>query len=241
MQPPTAPPRDAMTVAAVEALIRDAPGLRIAAGCELLDMDLQVLADLTDSFAGGTVTRQSYANLHGSAELAIETALDWGTAIVRPYMLMSSATTTARFNVGAYFTSTPTTELGAEPIVYEVQGYDILDVLNSSAGEVYAVEAGAGYLATVETILQDQGVTQYVIDQQAAGSTLPSARVWVMDENTTWLTIVNDLLGSIGYQGIWSDWDGKLRVQPYTSPALRPVMVATYLTIGRYTSCSGSS
>lgn len=221
MQPPNAPPRDALTVAQVTALIRDAPALRISAGCELLALDLTVLDDLTDVLAGGEVTRESYATLHGSAKLLIEGSLDWGSAIVRPYMTIRSATTSARFNLGAYYTSTPTTNLAESPIIHDVQAYDILDGLNSPVGEAYAVDAGVGYLATVEVILRDQGYTQFVIDQSSTAAVLPSARVWPMDEATTWLTVINDLLGSIGYAGIWSDWDGRLRVHPYASPAQR--------------------
>jgi hypothetical protein len=221
MQPATAPPRDQLTPAKVVELVRDTPGLRTAAGCELLDMSLTVLDDLTDDFAGGTVTRESYATLHGSAQLGIARTLDWGRAIVRPYMLLESAGTLARFNLGAYFAASPLTELGESPVTHAVVGYDILDRLGDPVGEVYAVAAGAGYLATVEQILQAQGYTQYVIDQQAAASVLPSARTWAMEDSITWLTIVNDLLGSVGYQGIWSDWDGRLRVQPYLSPSQR--------------------
>lgn len=222
MQLLTAPPRDALTTAAVTAVIRDAPGLRVDAGCELLDRGLNVLADITDVFAGGSVTRQSYADLHGAATLGFESTLDWGSAIVRPYMVLSAATTTARFNLGAYYTSTPKTELGDLPLIHAVEGIDILDGLNSPVGETYGVAAGTGYLMAVEAILTGQGYTVYQIDQTATGTVLPTARTWALDPSTTWLGIVNDLLGSIGYQGIWSDWDGRLRVQPYLSPTVRP-------------------
>jgi hypothetical protein len=42
--------------------------------------------------------------------------------------------------------------------------------------------------------------------------------VWAFDDSITWLTIVNDMLASIGYAGIWSDWNGRLRLQPYLNP-----------------------
>jgi hypothetical protein len=200
MQPLAAGPRAALTAAAVTALIRDSFALQVSAGLELLDRDLSVLADLTDLFAAGSVTRSSYADLHGSASLEVEGALDWGSAIVRPYMVLSSTTTTARFNLGAYYT---------------------LDGLATPVGDTYAVAAGTGYLAAVEAILLQQGFTAYLIDQTAAASVLPSSRTWVLDENTTWLGIINDLLGSIGYYGIWSDWDGRLRVQQYVTPSTR--------------------
>jgi hypothetical protein len=221
MQAPTAPPRDALTAAQVTALIQDAPAVVVGAGLELLDMTLAVLEDISDDFAGGAVSRASYATLHGTATLGIARDLDWGRAIVRPYMTMTDGTTTARFNLGAYFTSTPARDVETIPQVHDVQGYDILHGLNSPVGEAYAVDAGVGYLAAVEQILTDQGYTAYLIDQSATASVLPSARVWPLDEATRWLSIINDLLASVGYAGAWSDWDGRLRCAPYVSPLER--------------------
>ena len=67
------------------------------------------------------------------------------------------------------------------------------------------------------------GYTRFVIDQDAAAKVLPTARVWAFADNITWLTVVNDLLASVGYQGIWSDWDGYLRCERYVLPQDRSV------------------
>ena len=223
MQPLTGAPRNALTAAAVTTLIRDAPSTRFGFGCELLDRSLSVVADITPYVQGGSVTRTSYADLHGSATLAIGTDLDWGSAIMRPYMTVTSPQTTARFNLGAYFASTPRTTYGMRPVVHEVDGIDVLDALRTPVGESYAVAAGVVYLVAIETILVALGYPAgaYAIDQTSASAVLPTARTWVLDDNTTWLTIVNDLLSSIGYMGVWSDWDGRLRVQQYATPVNR--------------------
>lgn len=222
MQPRTAPPRDALTDATVVRLIRDEPAITVSAGAELLDMGLNVLADISDDFTqGGSVARNSYAVLHGTGSFGISRALNWGRAIVRPYMNLTDGITTARFNLGAYFTSTPERVVGNSPETYGVDGYDILHGLNSAVGEAYAVDAGVAYLDAVEAILIRLGYSRYIIDQTKASTVLPTARVWPVDQNTKWLNIVNDLLGAIGYQGIWSDWDGWLRVLAYTSPSQR--------------------
>lgn len=212
--------RDGLTDDEVVALIQDTAALQVSAGLELLDMTLAVLSDLSDDLAGGSITRSSYATLHGTANLNLSVELDWGRAIVRPYMTLSDGTDEARFNLGAYFTSTPRHELDADPPTYAVQGYDILHALSSPVGEAYAVDAGVAYLTAVEEILTGQGFTAgtYLIDQALVATVLPSARVWLIDERITWLIIVNDLLGAIGYQGIWSDWDGRLHCSPYENP-----------------------
>src|SRR6266498_3300 len=210
-----------LSSAQVVSLIRDTPALEVSAGLELLDLGLNVLADLTDVFAGGSVSRASYATLHGTATLHVAQTLDWGTAILRPYMILGDGVTSARFNLGAYLTSSPREVIGELPASHEVAGYDLLHWLNAPVGEAYSVDAGTGYLAAAEAILTTQGIVTYQIDQTRGDAVLPAARIWPLDANTTWLNIVNDLTSAVGYQGIWSDWDGALRVGPYVNPADR--------------------
>lgn len=213
--------RDGLTADQVVAIIRDSPAPQMAAGLELVDLALNVVEDLTDDFAGGSVGRANYATLHATSTLHISRDLDWGTALVRPYVTLSDGINTARFNLGVYLTSSPRTEAGETPITHEVDGYDILHWLNTSVGEAYTVPAGTGYLAAAEDILQDQGIVSYQIDQARAADVLASPRSWAFADDITWLNIVNDLLAAVGYQGLWSDWDGRLRMQPYAAPVDR--------------------
>ena len=217
MQPLVVEPRETLTEDDVTGLITAASGVTIGCGCELLDLSLNVLEDISADFRGGSVSRASYANLHGTAKLSISRELPYAWAILRPYLTMTDGTTTARFRLGAYYTNTPARSLAERPVTYEVECYDILSILDDQVGDAYAVAEGTSYLVAVEQILQSRGVTEYIIDQQSA-ATLPTDRVWTFDDTTTWLGIVNDLLGSIGYAGIWFDWDGRLRAEPYTSP-----------------------
>ncbi len=212
----------ALTAAQVTSLIRDTDALKISTGLELLDVTLTVLADLTDWFNGGTVERDSYATLHGTASLTVSQDLDWGTAILRPYMVLSDFTTSVRFNLGAYLASSPEAVIGESPPTHTVSGFDILLWLSTPVGEAYTVGAGTGYLAAVEAIMLAQGIVAYRIDQARWDATLTSSRTWVLNSQTTWLMIINDLLQAIGYRGIYSDWDGILRVEPYLNPSDRP-------------------
>lgn len=210
--------RGGLTADQVTAIIRDSSTVDFSAGLELLDMNLNVLEDISDDLRDGSVSRSSYATLHGTATLSLTRLLDWGTALVRPYMILNNGTLSARFNLGAYLTSSPVTNLIDNPITHEINGFDILHWLNTPVGESYVVAAGAGYLSTVTDILLSTGIVRYVLDQTATASVLPTAKVWALDDNVTWLTIINDLLAAVGYQGIWSDWDGLLRIQAYETP-----------------------
>lgn len=214
MQPPNVAPRDAYTVDEITELIRDTPAREIGSGLELIGMDLEMEEDITDWLAGGSVGRESYANLHGSASFDLLRPLDWGRSLVRPYYTIDGV----RFDLGAYFTSVPSIDYTRSPITYVVEGYDILLRLANRVGSSYSLLAGDRILRAVESILLAQGFSRYVIDPQQTAATMPAARVWPIDDNTTWLTVVNDLLASVGYAGIWSDWYGRLRCEAYTSP-----------------------
>lgn len=220
MQPPYDPPREELAAGVVEALIRDASAVETGFGCELTDLTFGVVEDISADVAGGSVSRSSFDTLHGSAQLSITRDLPFGYAVLRPYFTLYDGTTRARFNLGAYFTDTPSRPLAETPVTYDIACYDLLVALDNNLGDAFSLPAGTNYLDAVEDILQGQGFHQYLIDRSSS-AVLPAARAWPFDDNTTWLLVVNDLLASIGYQGIWSDWQGRLRVQPYSSPRVR--------------------
>jgi hypothetical protein len=219
MQPLCDPPRDTLTTAQVVGLLQNAPALTVTAGLEVVDLGLNVLEDVSADLAGGRVERNSYAELHATASLQITRLLDWGAGLVRPYITLAAGGVSARFNLGVYHLSTPAWNAEESPPTFDVDGYDMLLRLNQSVGDAYAIAAGDAYLTRVQDILTARGYTQFIIDQASAAVVAPSARTWAFDEQTTWLSIVNDLLASVGYAGVWSDWNGRLRCEPYVLPA----------------------
>lgn len=228
MQPAVAAPREGLTESQITYLIRDAPDLKVQHGLELIDVNLAAIEDISGECVGGAVSRGVFNTLHGSASLVVSRELDWGADLVRPYVILSDRQpgkggTSARFNLGAYYTSRPKWSTRYNPPAFDVVGVDILDALNDPTGSAYAIEAGALVLDEVEKILQGRGLTQYLIDPSASAKTMASPYVSLMDDEKTWLNIVNDLLAIVGYAGAWSDWDGRIRCAPYQTPAERPV------------------
>jgi hypothetical protein len=222
MQPLVAPPRDNVTAEQVVDLVQNAPALTVSGGLEIVDLALNVIEDISDSLAGGNVERNSYAVMHGTARLRITRTIDWGGDLLRPYIVLSDGgSVSARFNLGVYHPSTPDWDAEESPPTFEVEGYDVLLRLNQPVGDAFSIAAGQSYLATVESILLQLGYTQYLIDWERIDVVSAGSRVWAFDESTTWLTIVNDLLGAVGYLGVWSDWDGRLRCHPYQNPIER--------------------
>lgn len=228
MQTPVEGPRAGFTTAQVAYLIENTTSPGTDYGLELLNPDLTVDRDISEFVSTCTVSRSNYADLHATATFTMSQPLSWGNSIVRPYYLMTgpiSSTartlTTMRFNLGAFYTDTPDEDLTELPSTFDVIGYDVLSILDDGVADSYSVDTGTDPLERVEEILLTRGVTQYQIEKDMTGKLLTSPMVWTLDDNATWLTVVNRLLAYVGYQGIWSDWNGVLRAQQYTNPSDR--------------------
>lgn len=224
MQPILAPPRGALTEDQVRHLLVNSSSVTYSGGCDVLNPDLTV-AQADVALRAGSVARQLYATVHGTCKLQLDTALVWGRQLARPFMVLRDGALSARFDLGVYAMTTPTTPLGESVTTYEVQGYDRLYLLTRPVGDSYSVAAGTDYLQAILNAVAAAGLSGVQLNAQAAGKTLPTSRAWPLLQGegaTTWLRIVNDLLQAIGYRSLWADHAGTFRGEPYVALADRP-------------------
>lgn len=204
--------------------VLQAPVLEVDFGVETLDSNDVVTGDITADVVTGEVDRDNYATVHGTCKLDIVRALQWGAVRVRPYMVLQANGLAFRWNLGVYILTTPDRPVGESPATYSATGYDKLYLLGQLIGDTYSVAAGTDVLTAVAAAITSSGVGGQVnIDGTAAGKTLASDLVWPLDEQNqaTWLRVINDLLATIGYRGMYADRDGALRAEPYVTPADR--------------------
>lgn len=226
MQPLTAYPRDQFAAGQMQELLT-APDLSVDYGVELLDASLNVVEDIKADVSGCVVSRDNYATVHGTMNMTVSRPLAWGKDRVLPYLLLSSVTAgvpKVRWNLGVYLLTTPDTALGENPQSFTVTGYDQLHLLQDNIGDSYNVAAGANVLASVRTVLAAAGITAPVLlDTSAANKVLvtPLTFPQTSSESPTWIVVVNALLASVGYRGVWADWNGAFRSGPYVTPDQR--------------------
>jgi hypothetical protein len=232
VQPLTDPTYRNLTAEQVVALIA-VPSLTVSSGLELFDDTDTFVADISSDLVSGTVSHNNTATIHGTASLSLSRELTWGSDRVRPYMVLTDAATgrTARWNLGMYVLATPTVPVGVNPATFSVSGSDKLYLLAGPVGDSYSVAAGANVLSAVtDAITAGSGIasSQVILDGTASPSTLPNARVWPLYNGEggtqtayTWLDVVNELLGMVGYQKLWCDWDGVYRSGPAQDAATR--------------------
>lgn len=225
MQLLNASPRDQFTEAQVTALLQSA-SLQADFGVELLDGNDVVVSDISADVTGGEVARSNYAVIHGTCKLDISRALQWGAARVRPYQTLTGAGITARWRLGVFILTTPDRPIGETPATYQTVGYDKLYLLNQVIGDAHTEVAGAVVLDQVKAVITASGAGGAVLlDSTAATKTLASDIVWTLDEQNqpTWLRVVNDLLATVAYRGLWVNQDGAFCSGPYAAPADRPI------------------
>lgn len=225
MQALTAPPRDGLTEAQVRALLTG-DTVTVTAGLDLLDGTNTLVEDISADLFAGEVERNCYADVHGTCRLAIMRQLAWGRDRVRPWMVLSDGGVSARFNVGVFVLTTPDTARGDDVPTYTVTGLDLMHLLQDGPGDTYVVAAGTGYLAAVQAVLALTGIgVPALLDGTRSAAVLPGPMVWALtpDSPASWLRIINDLLGAVGYRGLWMDENGVPRSEPYAAPSARPV------------------
>lgn len=228
MQSLTEPPRDGFTAAQVTAVLTG-PQVQVDVGLELLDSNDQFVQDISDQLtpSGSSVERDCAADVQGTCTLVLSQALNWGTARVRPYMLLTGpddtgTVITCRFDLGVFVLTTPQRVVGESVDVYQVTGYDKNYLLQNIVGDSRTYTAGSGVLTSVEAVIAEANPGGAVLlDATSAGATLPADKVFPFSssEQASYLSIANALLATISYRPLWVDQDGVFRSEPTPDPA----------------------
>jgi hypothetical protein len=231
MQTLTADPRDELTEAQVTSVLQ-ASTVEVDFGCDLLDLDLAFVADISDDLVGGTIDWELYRRIHRTCRLRLSRTLTWGVDLVRPWMTLSDGSVTAKWYVGVFMLTTPDRMVGESLDTYEADGYDRIYLLDRQVGETYTITSGTTYRQALTDVFADAGLSGVLIDGSAADDTLPADRTWSLvaqdmsdpdqtDTPATWLRVVNDLLQAINFRSVWCDELGTFRCQAYQSPTVR--------------------
>lgn len=238
-----------VTEAQARAHLTDASSVHYDRGAEILAADLTVVEDISGDLLGGTISRSMRADIHGTCSLVLARDFNYGAQLIRPYMTLTAGGVTSKWYEGAYVGRKPTSTYGDSLPSNAVDGSDRLFLLNRPVGNSYTVAAGTGVLAAVRQAIIDAGLpaSTVLLDGTASSSTLPLVKLWPLiadtttttpavtaadavtsgsANGTTWLQIVNELLGMVNYRGLWCDWNGLFRSESYATPATRPVEFA---------------
>ncbi len=205
----------------VQAIVRD-PSVQVDVGCDLLTGDGWL--DISDDVEPvGSVEHGSYRTIHRTCNIRVARTLDWGKDRVRLRMILTAPAGTFEVPLGVFLLSTPQMEAGETPRTFEVEGYDLLELLDHPHGETFVAVQGTGYLANARGLVEAVGLPVSFADEQADRLISVPDLVWPIDEQTTTLNVVNGLLEAVGFRGLTVDPNGTARSEPYMPPSDRGV------------------
>lgn len=228
MQPILANPRQALLPSLVTGLLQTLPNIKIAYGARRLDPSLNELDDISGFMSSGcTVDSDSSATIHRTCTLMLDSdnPVRYGQDLVQPYMTIIDANTEeeATFNLGVYTLASPTYDNSNLPSILTLTGYDLLYYINTVIGDSVQIAAGADPIAAATTLVV-AAFPNAIVQATPTTSTLTAALTFPFDDShdgTTYLEVINALLGAIGYQPLWVDWEGQFQLQPYAAPSTR--------------------
>lgn len=198
------------------------------------DQPVRLLTELADD--PGHLEHNIFADIRGGGSLNLQTVpgvtgfgIDWGSARFRVEQLIDGIDDPIPW--GVYL-----------PEVSEIEYHDehsaasctvplmdkTLVLAQDQPTETYSLPAGTPIVETVIGIITGLGETRIVAEPSPL--TLPVARSYPVDEDTSWMRIINDLLSVANYRAVWCDRDGQYRLSPYrpAGPGDAPLWTFAY-------------
>lgn len=156
------------------------------------------------------------AGVRGGGSLTyVGPPLDWAKHRVQPWITVTGGGQELSWPLGVFLMVSPTRDHGdpAKPVTLDLYDTGHLISSKSSTAQVYSVPAGEVVTDRVRLLLSRANVRSAVTD---APDRLRTAMTW--PPGTPYKRMINDLLDSINYFGIYVDAHGVFRADPYVRP-----------------------
>ena len=192
--------------------------------CELLTRTDASLGDL-GYVEGGHLEWNANADLPGGGSILLETDTSRGAQVIN----ISSDRVRVWWEVedeepwplGVYVMASPSTQYRGDGSSRQITLIDKLTVVRDDCLlQTLQLPAGANIVQAVVTQIQAAGENR--IAATPSSSTLSNPMTW--EPGTSRLRVINDLLTASGYWSLWTDRTGQFRVEPYITPAARPIV-----------------
>ena len=227
---------------------------RIDVECHHVDFAGEVVRDLTPYFVqqGSIVERDSCATesaltarlnfIFTDAEILAEfgqATVPWSSMRLRPSITLVSLDTgeaSPPTNLGVMLPETPRVVADKYPHEFNVDCHDLIHAIAEPTNGTIQLPGGATIGIEITTFFGEDFAqisappAPMQIDAAVFDIATPtrSAREWVIDNDNTWLLIIDQLLESAGWIPPWTNRDGVLTSETWENPADKPIeMVAT--------------
>ena len=221
---------------------QDPLGVEIDVRCQQVDFEGQFVTDLTEFLIQeqSWVSRDMCRRVHGAGTLRFsvtpEASMDlfniedppWQRIRLRPGMRVRGQTDAdwgPWDNLGAYLCTNPSRIPASDPPEWSVGCQDLLDPLDSTMDQGLVIAAQTPIIDAIETILTLPGAPLVprspVLTPGGAGAVAGStveSRGWILDNDLTYLVVLDYLLHVSGWRTPWVDRNGFLTSAAWEAP-----------------------
>ena len=191
---------------------------------DVLTLDGQDLGEL-EGFEQGSFDLSIHNRIRSGGTLDYTgEPLDWNRVMLRVwYILTARDGTEYGWPIGTYIPASPVTRYVDGGTEISIELYDKLLILDDAkVTSTWTIDEGTPVLPQIETLIRDASDYDVAITGDDSDEVARSARVW--EPGTPRLTIINDLLDSIGFFALWCDGYGTYRLDRSTAASARPVV-----------------
>lgn len=155
--------------------------------------------------------------------------IPWSSMRLRPSMKLVSIEgrgETDWYNLGVFIPETPTRRADESPKVYDVDCHDLISMLSKDTGGTVIATGGQTVQTAIEGFFNLVGPDfpfPVVPDIPRAWARpivgeVISDRQWILDEDITWLLIIDQLLEMVGWRPPWVNEEGNLTSDRWENP-----------------------
>ncbi len=157
--------------------------------------------------------RDSEIKMSFSGRFRVPDGVNLLTDEIQPVMVVNGAETP----LGVFLTATHSQVADRYRVLTQIEAYDrCWRLQNMRTENILHLAAGTAYLTVVQQLMTAAGIK--LILATPSDAVLASDREdW--DIGTTYLTIINQLLGEINYSDVWFDGRGLAHLSPYKTPS----------------------
>ncbi|WP_372741351.1 hypothetical protein [Neptunomonas sp.] len=181
------------------------------------------IGDITDLVTSCSITHANFVTVHRSCTFTCRATLRWGRDRIKVVMTIFSKILglSEEVSLGVFIPTWPENSRLADR---EIVAYDKMWLLDHNLANNISLVDQQPIVMTVQDILRERGVFTDAIDLSRSNDVSGGISTWnADDEENRYSTVINDLLGMVGYAGIHFDGNGLARSAPYVRPELKPI------------------
>ena len=220
--PPPEPVVEAVPTGFTDRELLLAGDLKTYAGLRVLDLQGNLIEDVSgDLLAGTSVVTRKHPRA-GSAEARFRCHLrrdlaPWTNVLLAPYIRVEDRGTGRErsWDLGVYMPEAPAVRR-VQPDVFAIEAVDLIQAFNTRITASFRAAAGDNIIDGVKTFLSNEDRWPGFSFRFAFGSDdleFAYERSWAITESLTYLDVANEMLEVAGYRPLWTTRTGEIATE----------------------------